>query len=158
MWFVQGGATSAEVAAGNKLLMQLWERGLGLNEAIDGLAPLARAMWDLVREDYNEYRARLSIDSSVEVFCEVGGPTDFERHHLTFEIQSSGKFRITISVEGDEDGEMIDFSLQDPLVAFEAQDVVALERFLVLVPIIGGELELVDDDDDDDDDDADDEG
>lgn len=146
MFRVQPLHDSADSYAGARLLVGLYETGVGLREAVLALEPIAETMWTALREsqeldDGDLPIATLSVDSSVSVACHDMG-MEGEEEWMCIEIARENRFRILLWCNAVEGGEYIPFEHSEPTVSLEAADVNELATFLTLARTLGAELDV----------------
>lgn len=144
MLAVQPNCTSAQAYAGTRLLIDLYEAGVGLREAVQALEPVAEAMWNLIQQqaagDEREYlTAKLRVDPSVSVTCRNADLLE-EMECMLLRIERHGRFKIKLHCSVPDGGGLAPFSLASPSIAMDAEDPGELATFLTLVKL-GGDLD-----------------
>jgi hypothetical protein len=142
---VQPLRSSQEIYIGARLLVSLYDAGVGLCEAVTALEPIAECLWQSYREEEDEdaFANRifhLRADPSVVVTAEVEC-LDGDRQCMGICIERRGSFTIQLWCDGEEGGDFIPFADAEPTIGMEAKDVNELATFLTLTRTLGGELE-----------------
>lgn len=145
-----GDCASEDAYAAAKLMVSLHEQGIGFAPAVDGLAVLHQAAWDLCAriadedEDWDyEFSGYLRNDPSVSVTAEHWFDEQTCTNGLYVSVSREGAFFISMSTEGYA-RDQFDNDQGALLVSLSAEREENLVKFLTLIRFIGDEIEISD--------------